>query len=176
MLTPDEWQKATATPEAIASFERHARHHKLGHFDRDWYRSPHPSATTAVDYTRTEAYRHEHDTWVSQVMAGQTVIVTPGISRGEQQMKDECLTKGYPLIHLQKEPIGSHWKPEKTRFEACTHGRLLILAPWHPDTLGDVKGIPSSTDYSMFHNLNTLAHTLTLFDGEATLLGEEGEA
>ena len=135
-----------------------------------------PDFTTSIPYEKTEAFRNEARQWKRMVMEGATVIVTPGISKGEQLIKNRCIEKGYPLIHLQKEPIGSHWKPEKTRFEACTHGRLLILAPWHPDTLGDVKGIPSSTDYSMFHNLNTLAHTLTLFDGEATLLGEEGEA
>ena len=105
-------------------------------------------------------------------MAGQTVIVTPGISKGELQMKAECLEKGYPLIHLQKEPIGALWKPEKTRFEACTHGRLLMLAPWKADELGDVGGVPTGTDYAVFHNLNKLAEEICLFEGEAVVLGE----
>lgn len=170
MLTDYEWRTATATQDAIRRFENHARAHKLGRFDRSWYCSSNPNSTTAIDYTRTAAYRQEHEGWVSQVMAGATVIVTPGISRGEQLMKDECLEKGFPLIHLQKEPIGPYWKPEKTRFDACCTGRLLILAPWKAEGLGDVNGVPSAKDYSVFHNLNALAQEICLFDGEAHIL------
>ena len=172
MLTDEEWQKATASWETIRAFEKHAREHKLGHYDRDWYRS-NPDAITAIDYTRTEAYKKEHKAWVAQVLAGQTVIVTPGISKGEQLMKDECIEKGYPLIHLQKEPIGALWKPEKTRFDACSQGRMLILAPWKADELGDVGDVPSAADYSVFHNLNKLAEEICLFDGEAAVLGDK---
>lgn len=125
---------------------------------------------TRIPYETTAAFRHEHDNWVAQVMAGATVVVTPGISKGEQLMKNECLAKGYPLIHLQKEPIGALWKPEKMRFDACTNGRLLILAPWKVDELGDVEGVPSDTDYSVFHNLNTLAEEICLFEGEAVVI------
>lgn len=171
MLTDEEWQKATASMDTIRAFESHARTHKLGHFDRDWYRSTHPDTITPIDYTRTVAYRQEHDSWVAQVMAGQTVIVTPGISKGELLMKDECLEKGYPLIQLQKEPIGRFWKPEARRFEACAQGSLLILAPWEPGAMGDVNGISQTTNYAIFHNLNSLAEELCLFNGEARIVG-----
>lgn len=170
MLTAEEWRLATDTRNAISSFENHARAHKLGRFDRCWYQSSVPATITAIDYTRTAAYRQEHDTWAAQVMAGATVIVTPGISKGELLMKDECMTKGYPLIHLQKEPIGPYWKPEKTRFDACSNGQMLILAPWKAEEIGEVNGIPSTTDYSIFHNLNTLAQEICLFEGEAVIV------
>ena len=173
MLTDEEWQKATASWETIRAFEKHAREHKLGRFDRDWYRSTDPDTITAIDYTRTEAYKKKHEAWVAQVLAGQTVIVTPGISKGEQLMKDECIEKGFPLIHLQKEPIGALWKPEKTCFDACGQGRLLILAPWKADELGDIGDVPSAADYSVFHNLNKLAEEICLFDGEAAVLGDK---
>ena len=103
-------------------------------------------------------------------MGGATVIVTPGISRGELLMKNECLEKGYPLIHLQKEPITSFWKPERRRFEACAKGRLLILAPWELDTMQDVNGIPADSDYSRFHNLNKIATDICAFSGEAKII------
>lgn len=166
-LSAEEWQKATASQHAIRSFEAHAREHKLGHYDRDWFCSSLPSCVTAIDYTRTASFRQEHEGWVAQVMAGQTVIVTPGISMGERLLKDECLAKGYPLIHLQKEPIGAYWKPEKVRFEACLRGSLLILAPWQPESLGSVGDVPASADYSVFHNLNRLAAEICAFGGEA---------
>ena len=99
-----------------------------------------------------------------------TVIVTPGISRGEQLMKNECIERGYPLINLQATPISQYWKPEKKRFEACARGALLILAPWDLDTMGDVGNVPSDSDYSRFHNLNALAAEICAFNGEAKII------
>jgi len=129
------------------------------------------AADGRTPYETTAEYQREREQWKKQIMAGGTVIVTPGISRGEYLMKELCLEKGYPLIHLQKEPIGRYWKPEAKRFEACSQGRLLILAPWKAEKLGDVNGVPSGTDYSMFHNLNTLAEEICRFDGEAVVIG-----
>ena len=53
-------------------------------------------------------------------------------------MKNECIDRHFPLIHLQKEPIGPYWKPEKKRFDACAQGTLLILAPWNLEDMGAV--------------------------------------
>jgi len=97
-------------------------------------------------------------------------MVTPGISRGELLMKNDCIEKGYPLIHLQKEPITPYWKPERQRFEACANGSLLILAPWGLDEMNDVNGVPSNSDYSRFHNLNNLAAELCAFNGNAKII------
>lgn len=112
---------------------------------------------TRVPYHETQAFRNQGNTHYLSVMQGGTVLVTPGISEGEKRIKNMALERRLPLILLQKEPISPYWKPELQRFEACIHGHLLILAPWTPDTLGDVNGIPSSSEYSQFHNLNILA-------------------
>ena len=128
--------------------------------------------TTGLPYETTNLYAREHDEWLRAIMTGQTVIVTPGISRGELLMKNECLERGYPLIHLQKEPIGPYWKPERQRFEACSKGSLLILAPWGLEAMGAVAGIPAATDYSRFHNLNTLAAEVCAFDGTAMIVNK----
>lgn len=82
------------------------------------------------------------------------VLVTPGISRCEVMMKKEALERGFRLIHLQKEPIGRYYKPEFSRFEACTKGTLLILAPWAEAMQG------YESDYGRFHHLNDLAAAL----------------
>ena len=121
-------------------------------------------------YEETDDYARERSQWEEAIMEGCSVVVTPGISRGEQLMKNECLERGYPLILLQKEPIGQYWKPEKKRFEACASGSLLILAPWDIDALGDVGRVPSDSDYSRFHNLNTLAAEICAFRGEAKIM------
>lgn len=125
---------------------------------------------TGSPYEETDDYDRERSVWEHAIMEGGTVIVTPGISRGEQQMKNECIERGYPLIHLQATPIGQYWKPEKKRFEACVSGSLLILAPWNLDTMGDVGHVPSDSDYSRFHNLNTLAAEISAFNGEAKII------
>lgn len=129
-----------------------------------------PDVETRIPYETTAAFRQEHDGWLSHVMEGATVLVTPGISAGERQMKRECLERGLPLIHLQKEPIGPFWKPELSRFEACQRGMLLILAPWNAGEMGEVRGVPAQTAYSRFHNLNTLARQICLFEGEARIV------
>lgn len=130
------------------------------------------SLVTSVPYEQTAAYKQECKTWITHILDGATVLVTPGISAGERIMKNVCLESGFPLIHLQKEPIGSHWKPKKMRFEACTRGALLILAPWQPERLGTVNGITASTDYSIYHNLNDLAAHICAFYGEASIVND----
>ena len=120
-------------------------------------------------YEQTEAYRRECIQWKAQVMQGATVIGTPGISNGERLIKNRCIESGYPLIHIQKEPISRYWKPEASRFHACENGTLLILAPWSPETIGDVNGVPKETDYSIFHNLNKIAEEICTFNGTAVV-------
>jgi hypothetical protein len=121
-------------------------------------------------YEATDDYARQHEQWIASVMRGATVIVTPGISRGELMMKNECLEKGFPLIHLQKEPINAYWKPERRRFEACAKGSLLILAPWALDDMQAVNGVPADSDYSRFHNLNKIAADICAFFGEAKIV------
>lgn len=121
-------------------------------------------------YEETADYDNDRQKWEAAIQEGGTAIVTPGISGGERLMKDECLERGYPLIHLQKEPIGAFWKPERKRFDACINGSLLILAPWDLDMMGSVGAAPSDSDYSRFHNLNVLAAEICAFYGEAKIL------
>lgn len=119
---------------------------------------------TRQPYEQTEAYQKDCHNWISAVMQGSIVLVTPGISEGEKRIKNLCLEHGFPLIHLQKYPIGPRWKPEKSRFDACLRGSLLILAPWNISEMGAVDNVPAGTDYSQFHNLNTLTSFICHFD------------
>lgn len=82
------------------------------------------------------------------------VLVTPGISECEKRIKNMALEQKLRIIHVQSDPIGRYWKPERSRFEACAHGSLLILAPWPED-------MPAfASDYDRFHYLNRLAETI----------------
>ena len=85
-------------------------------------------------------------------------LVTPGISECEKRIKNMALQQELRLIHVQSEPIGQFWKPERSRFEACAAGTLLILAPWPED-------LPSFTsDYDRFQYLNRLAEAVCAID------------
>jgi len=76
------------------------------------------------------------------------------ISECEKRIKKMALEQKLRMIHVQTDPIGRYWKPERSRFEACAHGSLLILAPWLED-------MPTFTsDYARFHYLNHLAETV----------------
>ena len=107
-------------------------------------------------YETTDAFQQERSAWIQAAKDG-AVLVTPGISKGEQQLVKDCIEQALPLIHLQKEPIREGWNPEKRRHQLCEMGQLLILSPWQLSEMEAVDGIPADTDYSQFHNMNTLA-------------------
>lgn len=111
---------------------------------------------------QTLFWQKEHERLLEMMEQGD-VMVTPGISECEKRIKNECLQQHYRLIHIQAEPIGEYWKPERSRFEACAAGSLLILAPWSEDLDGD-------TDYDRFHNLNALAKSICKMDAMAAAM------
>ena len=109
--------------------------------------------TNGVPTEDTEFWRTESLRLISSAQSGD-VLVTPGVSECEKRIKNMALEQKLRLIHVQADPIGRYWKPERSRFEACAHGSLLILAPWPED-------MPSFTsDYERFHYLNELARTI----------------
>ena len=110
-------------------------------------------------YETTETFRIQRSELLHAAEEG-AVLVTPGISKGEQTLVQDCMEQGFPLIHLQDRPMYEHWKPEEQRFALCKEGLLLILAPWALDKRGEVDGVPGGTQYSRFHNMNDLAKTL----------------
>ncbi len=104
-------------------------------------------AATGQPTETTEAYQQERQRLLQLAEEG-TVLVTPGISKGESLIVSDAIDARLPLIILQKEPIGEYWKPSQRRFYACASGHLLILAPWQND---------GTSDYARFHHLNDLA-------------------
>ena len=104
-------------------------------------------AATGQPTETTEAYQQERQRLLCMAEEG-TVLVTPGISKGESLIVSDAIDARLPLIILQKEPIGEYWKPSQRRFYACASGHLLILAPWQND---------GTSDYARFHHLNDLA-------------------
>ena len=57
------------------------------------------------------------------------VILSPCISDGERQIAREALMRNLPLVTLQNKGFSPLQKPPGRYFEACSEGRLLMLAP-----------------------------------------------
>ena len=108
--------------------------------------------TTGQPTEQTAAFLAARNRQLSEARQG-VVLVSPSISAPEQLVINTAIDECLPVINLQKEPIGPYWKPECRRFEACSRGSLLILAPW---------GIEEeyATDYARFHHLNDLAEEI----------------
>ena len=117
---------------------------------------------TGIPTELTEGYKRQKERQLAEARSG-VVLVSPGISTGENLVIDAAIAEGLPVIHLQKKPIERYWKPERRRFEACARGALLILSPWGLDeelmkTAPNGTGTPS--DYARFHRLNDLAEEI----------------
>lgn len=123
---------------------------------------------TRQPYEETEDFQ-KYRTEVLDAAKDGSVIVTPGISKGEQIIKNDCFENGFPMIHIQKEPFGQYNKPEKRRFDICLKGKLLIIIPLNINNMGDFNGVDAKTKYSNFHNMNTLAENIATFYGTAKI-------
>ena len=146
-LTDEEWQKATSSWDAILAFEKHAREHKLGHFDKDWYRNDNLDCITAIDYTRTEAFQREKAEHISACEEMGAVLVSPAVSPGEAAICYAALEMGLPVIKLQKDAITAREHPAERDRSYCGKGIMLVLGPWEikgretqPSTAGKSEG------------------------------------
>ena len=59
-----------------------------------------------------------------------TVLISPCISPGESQIATAALQQGIALIVLLLKGFHPHFKPAPRYLQACTEGRLLMLAPY----------------------------------------------
>ena len=64
-----------------------------------------------------------------------TVMVSPFISRDEQEVLHALLHDNRYIIYLSDNGFGNYFKPSDLLFDAVAAGRLLILSPWthNPD-------------------------------------------
>ena len=58
------------------------------------------------------------------------VLVSPCISPGEKEVMGCAFEAGYPIILLLENGFSPYQKPSGRQFDACSEGRLLLVAPW----------------------------------------------
>ena len=71
--------------------------------------------------------------YLKEAQAG-AILVSPSISEGEKRVMRAALNAHLPLIFLSPISFTPFTKPGGEFIEACSHGDLLILAPWENRT------------------------------------------
>ena len=89
-------------------------------------------------------------------MASQgAVLVSPCISHGEKEVMGMAFEAGFPIIILLENGFSPYQKPSGRQFEACSEGRLLLIAPWpHHDEYRKITRIQCDA-------LNALARSIS---------------
>ena len=62
------------------------------------------------------------------------VLVSPSISKGEQEIMHEAFKAGLRMIILKENGFTNYYKPSGRMFEACKEGSILLLSPWEHHT------------------------------------------
>lgn len=90
-------------------------------------------------------YQNEIDQQQATILAAaydqDAILVSPCISPGEQQIASAALAEAIPLIVLLVKGFPPLFKPQKRYLDACTEGRLLMLAPfpWQNEKLEHMR-------------------------------------
>ncbi|MBQ9357722.1 MAG: hypothetical protein IJT98_10615 [Prevotella sp.] len=58
------------------------------------------------------------------------VLVSPRIAQGEQQIMDEAVRRGFPVVLIADNGFPEVYHPSTERIEQCAAGHLLIVTPW----------------------------------------------
>ena len=120
---------------------------------------------TNEPYHLTQDFLNEKQV-ILDASANGVVIVTSGISPGEQDLMWTVLKGGGNVINIQKDeiPINDKWHPDRERRLYCSQGNLLVLSvkDLPHQTFHDRWGykIPMDTKYAKFHLLNFVAEEI----------------
>jgi hypothetical protein len=59
-----------------------------------------------------------------------TVLVSPRIAKGEQEIIDEAVNSGFPVVLIADNGFPPVYHPSAERIALCAEGRLLLITPW----------------------------------------------
>ena len=58
------------------------------------------------------------------------VLVSARIAKGEQEIMDEAVNRGFPAIIIADNGFPDRYHPSAERLDLCAAGRLLLVTPW----------------------------------------------
>ena len=62
--------------------------------------------------------------------ANGAVLVSPRIAPGEQEIMDEAIALGFPVILVVDNGFPAIYHPSEARLGLCASGHMLLVAPW----------------------------------------------
>ena len=62
--------------------------------------------------------------------ANGAILVSPRIAKGEQEIIDEAIAQGHPVILITDNGFPEIYHPSESRLQLCTDNRLLLVTPW----------------------------------------------
>ena len=62
--------------------------------------------------------------------ANGAVLVSPRIAPGEQEIMNEAVNHGFPVITIADNGFPERYHPSTERIDRCAQGKLLIVTPW----------------------------------------------
>ena len=74
-------------------------------------------------------FEQQKDCCLREAAAG-TVLVSARISKGEQEIMDAVLLRGYPIIRIEDNGFPEIYHPSADRMDRCAAGQQLLIAPW----------------------------------------------
>jgi hypothetical protein len=62
--------------------------------------------------------------------ANGAVLVSPRIAKGEQEIVDEAVHRGFPVVIIHDNGFPDRYHPSAAQLDRCAAGRLLLVTPW----------------------------------------------
>lgn len=73
------------------------------------------------------------------------VLISARIARGEQDIMDDTMHRGFPVVLIADNGFPDRYHPSQERLDLCAEGRQLLLTPWqyHYQPKDAVIDVPS---------------------------------
>lgn len=72
----------------------------------------------------------QHKQACMNAAANGAVLVSPRIAKGEQEIINEAIAQGHPVILITDNGFPEIYHPSESRLQLCTDNRLLLVTPW----------------------------------------------
>ena len=83
-----------------------------------------------VCHRKDKASFAQHKQACLNAAANGTVLVSARIAKGEQEIIDETIAQGHPVILITDNGFPEIYHPSEARLQLCTGNRLLLVTPW----------------------------------------------
>ena len=83
-----------------------------------------------VCHYRDKAHFDNQKTRCLEEAANGAVLVSPRIAPGEQEIMNEAMNHGFPVITIADNGFPERYHPSTERIDRCAQGKLLIVTPW----------------------------------------------